>query len=78
MNALTIAPTTIICGKNKFKKFGKKMNQKTKKDLNKITETLKKISDDEIKRAQDLYLEHKNFIRPNENKTTEKIDFYDM
>ena len=77
MNTLTLTPT-IICGRKKFRKFGKKMNQKTKKDLSKITETLKKLSDDEIKRAQDLYSEHKNFIRPKENKTTEKIEFYDM
>lgn len=76
MNTLTVAPT-IICGKNKFRKFGKKMNQKTKKDLSKITETLKKLSDDEIKRSQELYMDHKNFIRPKE-KTTEKIDFYDV
>jgi len=77
MNALTLTPT-IICGRKKYRKFGKKMNQKTKKDLSKITDTLKKLSDDEIKRVQDLYLEHKNFIRPQKNKTTEKIDFYDV
>lgn len=76
MNTLSLTTPTILCGRKKYRKFGKKMNQKTKKDVSKITETLKKLSDDEIKRAQDLYLEHKKFMSP--KKEEEKMDFYDV
>lgn len=76
MFTLSLSTSTIVCKRNKFRKFGKRMAQKTKKDLNKVTETLKKLSDDEIKRVQELYQEHKTFIVP--KKQDEKIDFYDV
>lgn len=76
MNTLSLTTPTILCGRKKYRKFGKKMNQKTKKDVSKITETLKKLSDDEIKRVQDIYLEHKKFMSP--KKEEEKMDFYDV
>lgn len=76
MNTLSLTTPTILCGRKKYRKFGKKMNQKTKKDVSKITETLKKLTDDEIKRAQDLYSEHKKFMSP--KKEEEKMDFYDV
>ena len=76
MFTLSLSTSTIICKRNKFRKFGKRMAQKTKKDLSKVTETLKKLSDDEIKRAKELYRDHRTFIKP--KKQEEKIDFYDV
>lgn len=76
MFTLSLSTNTFVCKRKNFKKFGKRMIKKTKQDLSKVTETLKSLSNDEIKRVKELYQEHKTFIKP--KKEAEKIDFYDV
>ena len=48
------------------KKFGKKVVTKRKSEIKTISDSLKKIADDEILRVQDLWKDHVDFFNADE------------
>lgn len=74
LNTLTIAST-----QKKFEDFGKKMSKQRKSHLNSIGEQLKKIADEERKRAKHIFDEHKSFFsdKIETSTSTTSIDFYE-
>ena len=82
MFTLSTVTTTFASTQKKFKKFGKKLRKQRQEQVDSITEKLKEISQDEIKRSQNLFQKHKDFFKDNKTSTTPAsettaIDFYE-
>jgi len=82
MFTLSTVTTTFASTQKKFKKFGKKLRKQRQEQVDSITEKLKEISQDEIKRSQNLFQKHKDFFKDNKTSATPAsettaIDFYE-
>ncbi|QOR60264.1 hypothetical protein [Bathycoccus sp. RCC716 virus 1] len=83
MFSLSTAAANFQSTQKKFKKFGKKLRKQRQEQLDNMKEKLKEISQDEIKRSQNLFQKHKDFFKETQKTsstpTTEvtAIDFYE-
>lgn len=85
MIAMLSTPTIMMAStQERLSKFGKDMSNKRKPQLNKLTDALKNIVDEEKKRASTIFEEHKSFFSKKESSastptttTTKSIDFYE-
>ena len=82
MFSLSTAAANFDATQKKFKKFGKKLRKQRQEQVDNITEKLKEISQDEIKRSQNLFQKHKDFFKDNKTSATPAsettaIDFYE-
>jgi len=83
MFSLSTAAANFDATQKKFKKFGKKLRKQRQEQVDSITEKLKEISQDEIKRSQNLFQKHKDFFKDTKkcsntpSTETTAIDFYE-
>jgi len=83
MFSLSTAAANFDATQKKFKKFGKKLRKQRQEQVDGITEKLKEISQDEIKRSQNLFQKHKDFFNNTKkcsstsSTETTAIDFYE-
>ena len=83
MFSLSTVATNFESTQKKFKKFGKKLRKQRQEQVDNITEKLKEISQDEIKRSQNLFQKHKDFFteqkqtKATPSTETTSIDFYE-
>ena len=83
MFSLSTAAANFDATQKKFKKFGKKLRKQRQEQVDGITEKLKEISQDEIKRSQNLFQKHKDFFSDTKkcsntpSTETTAIDFYE-
>jgi len=83
MFSLSTTAANFDATQKKFKKFGKKLRKQRQEQVDNITEKLKEISQDEIKRSQNLFQKHKDFFNDSKkcsntpSTETTAIDFYE-
>ena len=83
MFSLSTAATNFASTQKKFKKFGKKLRKERQEQIDSMKEKLKEISQDEIKRSQNLFQKHKDFFKESQKGSSTKtnevtaIDFYE-
>ena len=58
--------TQVVCGKKKtmkkFKKFGRKMAEQRRADLQRMTDRFRDLAQDETRRTRQLFDEHREFF----------------
>ena len=67
--------TPVASTQKKLEDFGKRMSRQRKSHIDSMGKQLKKIADEEKKRAKDIFEEHRDFF--NEKPETVSIDFYE-
>ena len=60
----------------KFKKFGKKLREERRNDLQRISEKFNDIAKDEERRVKELFKQHREFFEEKE-KEKSSIDFFE-
>ena len=83
MFSLSTAATNFASTQKKFKKFGKKLRKERQEQIDNMKEKIKEISQDEIKRSQNLFQKHKDFFKESQKSSSTQtsevtaIDFYE-
>ena len=67
--------TPVASTQKKLEDFGKRMSRQRKSHIDSMGKQLKKIADEEKKRAKDIFEEHRDFFK--EKSETVSIDFYE-
>jgi len=67
--------TPVASTQKKLEDFGKRMSRQRKSHIDSMGKQLKKIADEEKKRAKDIFEEHRDFFK--EKPETVSIDFYE-
>lgn len=67
--------TPVASTQKKFEDFGKRMSKQRKSHMDSIGKQIRKIADEEKKRAKHIFEEHRDFFK--EKPETVSIDFYE-
>ena len=67
--------TPVASTQKKLEDFGKRMSKQRKSHMDSMGKQLKKIADEEKKRAKDIFEEHRNFFKGDPD--TVSVDFYE-
>jgi len=58
--------TQVVCGKKKtmkkFKKFGRRMTEQRRADLQRMTDRIRDLAQEETRRTKELFDEHREFF----------------
>ena len=67
--------TPVASTQKKLEDFGKRMSKQRKSHIDSMGKQIKKIADEEKKRAKDIFEEHRNFFKGDPD--TVSVDFYE-